>query len=278
MSIWEAILYGVFGGLASLLPVSFEGHRVLLEGVFNFPSLYAASGYYVRAAICLGVMLAIFFSFSGETAAVGLELGRMTGLKRSKRGTGNILLRRSILLGIFALIPMLCSFFLAGLAAKLTSLLITAFLFWGNGLCIALSWKSRMRNKQEKETTMVDSLLIGLARGISIFPGLSSLGSSLCVGRARGLAPHYNLRFAYLLTLFYQGAAFVYFLIRAIVQGSFSASVLLPMLFGLLAAAVFGYLAIWCLRYLFKREKFSFFAYYCWTLGGILLVLSLINA
>lgn len=96
MKIWEAIIYAVFGGAAELLPISFGGHSAILSGVFNLSSLSEGGGYYVRAAICLGVMAAIVLSFSAETLSFGRELLLITGLKRRRRGqrTDAVLRRR----------------------------------------------------------------------------------------------------------------------------------------------------------------------------------------
>ena len=279
MKIWEAIIYGIFGGLAELLPVSFQGHYAFLRGAFGLSSLTQGEGCYIRAALCLGVMAAIVLSFSGETRNVGNEILKMVGIKKQRRGDEKkILLRRSILLCSFALVPMLLSLLYTSFADRITSLLYTGILFAVNGLFLVLCFRDPQGEKSEQETTVLDTLLIGLARAVSIFPGLSSIGSSLSVGRVRGLTRNYSLRIACLLTLFYEGAAFLYYLIRAFIYGSFTAGTILPILFALVFSTVFGYLGIQYLRYMLSREKLGHFSYYCWTMAGIVLLLSLINA
>ena len=79
MKIWEAILYGITGGLTEVLPISFAGHTALLRGVFNLSSLNEGNGLYVRAAICLGVLLAVVLAFRTETFTTGRTLLTMTG-------------------------------------------------------------------------------------------------------------------------------------------------------------------------------------------------------
>lgn len=279
MKIWEAIIYGIFGGAAELLPISFGGHSAVLRGVFNLSSLTEGGGYYVRAAICLGVMAAIVLSFSSETVCFGRELLRMTGLKRPRRRERpNQSLRRSILLGFFALIPMLCSLFFTAAAERISSLLIVALLFLLNGFIIFLCCRRRVGKKNEKTVLLSDALLIGFARMLSVFPGLSSVGSSMAVARARGLSTAYSLKLTYLLTLCYEIAAFLFYFIRALCFGSFSAGILLPMLCAILFSGVAGYLAIQYFRYLLNRGKLNLFAYYCWDAAAIALILSLINA
>ncbi len=278
MKIWEAIIYGIFGGLTELLPLSFQGHYVFLLGAFDLSPL-TGTGYYVRAAVCLGLMGAIFLSLPAESGAVGLEILKMTGIKKMrKREQKNVLLRRSILLGLFALIPMLCAFFYLPFAESVTSLLLTALLFMLNGFILFFGFRRTPGHKSQGDCTVLDTLLLGICRALSVFPGLSGLGSSLAVGNARGLSSQYNLRMACIPLLFYEFAAFIFYLVRGILYGTFSAALLISMLLATVFAAVAGYFAISYLRYLLRRDKLELLSYYSWGLGGILLFLSLINA
>lgn len=71
---------------------------------------------------------------------------------------------------------------------------------------------------------------------------------------------------------------FVYRLLRAVIVGTFSASLWLPMLVALVASTVAGYFALQYLKYLLHREKLRVFSYYCWDAAVIALILALINA
>ncbi len=279
MKIWEAILYAFFGGAAELLPISFAGHAALLQNAFNLSPLSEGGGYYVHAAICLGVMAAIFLSFRGETRTLKNEILLMTGLKRLRRGAHpNRVLRRSILLGFFALIPMLLSLIFTAKAERISGMALIALFFALNGALLFLCCRGTPGRKTEKNVLLSDTLLIGLTRCVSVFPGLSSVGSSMCIGRARGLSLRYNLRLAYLLTLVYQMALFLYRLIRAVAFGHFSAGIVPPVVLAALFSAVAGYLAIQYFRYLLQRQKLYAFSYYCWGAAMLALILLLINA
>lgn len=279
MKIWEAIIYGIVGGATELLPISFTGHSTVLGEIFNLSSLTQDGGYYVRAAICLGVIAAIVLSFSVESRAFGREILLMTGLKRLRRGQRkDRLLRRSILLGFFALVPMLCSLIFTAPAERISRLLLVALFFALNGLLIFLCSHRNVGKKTEKTVLLSDTLLIGFTRMLSVFPGLSSVGSSLAVAQARGLSVRYNLRLTYLLTLCYEMAAFLFYLIRAFCYGSFTTGTILPVLFAMLFSGIAGYFAIQYFRYLLNRGKLYVFAYYCWDAAAIALILSLINS
>lgn len=101
---------------------------------------------------------------------------------------------------------------------------------------------------------------------------------TLAVCRLRDLRTDFALRFTAMLALGFSLCEFVYRLLRAVIVGTFSASLWLPMLVALVASTVAGYFALQYLRYLLHREKLRVFSYYCWDAAVIALILALINA
>lgn len=279
MNIWEAILYGLFGGASELLPISYTGHYALVRSAFNLTPLNEGGGYYIRIAVCLGVILAINLAFRQESLTLGREALRLSGLKKRKHGEPYDRLRvRSIAAGLIALLPMLLSLIFATLADHFSGLLYVALLFILNGLILFFCFRTNEGGRTERAVVLSDMLWIGIARAFWVLPGISSLGMSLSVGRLRGLKNEYNTRLAYMLTLAFEFVAFFYHLIRAFLYGTFTFSILLPMLAAILVAAAAGYFAIQYFRYLMQRNKINFFAYYSWEAAAIVLVLALINA
>lgn len=279
MKIWEAIIYGLIGGVTELLPVSFTGHYALLKEIFGLSSLSEGAGLYIRIAICLGVILAICFSLRRESAMLGREALCLSGLKRRRRGQqADRAYVRSVLVFSLALAMMLLSLIYRAKAERQTGLVYVAAGFAINGLL--LHWFSRGRAGEKTETNVLvsDAFLIGAARMASVFPGLSGLSSSLFVGEARGLSFSYNARVAYMLTLSYEVLSLVYHLVRAVLYGSFPLEALLPFAIVLALTAAVGYLAMHYFRYLVIRKKLGIFAYYCWDAAMIALVVALINA
>ena len=279
MKIWEAILYGLFGGASELLPISYTGHYALLRSAFNLTPLNEGGGYYIRLAVCIGVILAINIAYRPESRTIGREVLRITGSKKRRRKEPYDRLRvRSIVIGIFALLPMLLSLIFATLVDHFSGLIYVALLFILNGLILFFCFRTNEGGKTERSVLLSDMLWIGFGRAFWVLPGLSSLGISLSVGRVRGLKTDYNVRLAYMLTLAFECVAFFYHLIRAFIYGSFTFALLLPILFAIVFAAAAGYLAIQYFRYLMQRNKINLFAYYSWEAAAIVLILALINA
>ena len=279
MKFWEAVIYALFGGFTELLPISFAGHAAILRSAFNLTSLAESDGYFIHAAISLGVVSAIMISFRAEANAMKTEWLAMTGLRPlRRRERPDFALRRSMLLGLVALLPMLLSLIFLSSAEQINHLVLVAAFFLLNGGLIFLCCRGAVGQKDERYALISDGFLIGLMRAISIFPGMSSFGASVCIGRVRGFSLRYNLRFGYLLTLVFQLVLFFYRLIRAICFGSFYWTTVPICLLTVLCATVAGYLAIQYFRYLLERYKLNVFAYYCWGAAAILLFISLINS
>lgn len=279
MKIWEAVIYALFGGFTELLPISFGGHAAILKSAFGLTALAESDGYYIHAAISLGVVLAICVAFRAETDELKHEWLAMTGLRPlRRRERPNYLIRRSMLLGLFALFPMLISLIFLSHAEAISHLVLVATFFLINGGVIFLCCRGAVGQKEEKYALISDTFLIGLLRAAAIFPGTSSLGASMCIGRVRGFSLRYNLRFAYMLTLVYHLVLFFYRMIRAIIYGSLFWSTVPAFLLTIVVTSLAGYLAIHYFRYLLERYKLSVFAYYCWGAAAILLFISLINS
>ncbi len=279
MKIWEAILYGLFGGVSELLPISYTGHYALLRSAFNMSPLNEGGGYYIRLAICVGVILAINIAFRPESRTLGREILKITGIKKRRRKEYYDRLRvRSIVIGLFALLPMLLSLIFASLPDHFSGLVYVALLFILNGFILFFCFRNNEGRKDERRVLLSDMLWIGVGRAFGVLPGLSSLGISLSVGRVRGLKNEYNARLAYMLTLAFEFVAFFYHLIRAFAYGTFSFGILLPMLLAIVFAAAAGYFAIQYFRYLLQRNKLNLFAYYSWEAAAIVLILALINS
>ena len=283
MSIWEAIIYAICGGICELLPMSFSGHAAVLQNAFQLSPLSEGGGYFVRAAIILGVILAILLALPSEIGSAYMGWRLLRQKRRPRRGDNRAQLQiRTTRLYLFAVIPMFLSFLFLAYADRISRLpYIAGFLFL-NGcfiyMCCRKKLHQRAEERTERDLTIFDALKIGFVRMLSVFPGLSSVGSSLAVGRSVGLEPQCNARIAYTLTLGYEVGALIFYMLRGIFFGSFSAMILLACVVSVICAAVVGYFALQYVRYLLEKKRLNFFAYYCWDMAMIVLILALINS
>ncbi len=142
-------------------------------------------------------------------------------------------------------------------------------------LLVASEWLGR-RVRGLHEMTWRDALALGVAQAVAIAPGLSRSGATIAAGLLRDLRRDVAARFSFLMSIpIIAGAAVMQ--TWSSVQGGIAPGETLHWAIGLVASMVSGYLAIrFLLRYL-RLHSLRPFAYYCWTVGILTLVLTFVR-
>ena len=119
-------------------------------------------------------------------------------------------------------------------------------------------------------------LLVGCGQALATVPGISRSGTTISVGLARGFSREFAVKLSFLLSIPAVLGANILSLIDAVKEGI--DWTLMPVyLAGEAVAAVSGYLAIRLLKYISQKGSFGGFAYYCWGIGLVTLILSLVK-
>jgi len=274
-AVW--VLFGVLQGLTEFLPVSSSGHLVLAQKLLglNVP------GVLLEVTVHLGTALAVVVLYAGElwamVRAVAGWFGRrrpgLTGTVVSKadqawrRLVTNIIVATAVTAGIgFAFQP----FFRGAFETPTTAaamLLVTGVVLY------ATRWVREGR-RSRKDLGPTDAVVIGLAQGLAILPGLSRSGLTIAGGLVRKLDGEAAAHFSFLLSLpAIVGAAAVeaagsHELRAALASGVPAAGL------GLALATAFlsGLAAMTVLLRVVERGHLYRFAWYCWLVGGLSLV------
>ena len=155
-------------------------------------------------------------------------------------------------------------------ASLFDSSLLTGIMLLLTGAVLFTLSRLKPGRKDEGEVTAADALLIGIAQGIAIIPGISRSGMTITAALWRGMDEDTAVRFSFLLSIpVILGAALLE--IRKLNMTGFSG---MPagLLLGMPAAFVSGIIAIRLFVNLLRKSKFHYFAYYCW-LAGLFIVL-----
>jgi len=140
-------------------------------------------------------------------------------------------------------------------------LLITGFLLW-------LTRWTKKEGRKIMKMEWFDSVLIGIAQGMAIIPGISRSGATISTGLFCGLDRDLAARFSFLLSIpAILGATVLEFRKVGSVQE------LGMTLIGTIVAFGMGVLS---LTFLFKINmiaKISNFSYYCWIIGLAIIIL-----
>ncbi len=275
MTYWTAIILGLVQGVAEFLPISSSGHLAILQ---NFLHLGSADEHLLFDVLLhLGTLAAVILAFWRDVSGLVREGLCMVHLKKLRRGQKpDRLKRRTIWFIILGTLPLFAVIFIKDAVESLYSntFFIGFALLVTGGLLFAAD-RMGHGNKNEKNATLGDILLVGLAQALAVTPGLSRSGTTISVGMLRGFDRSFAVRFSFLLSIPAVLGANILTLVDA-VQAGINASLLPMYLAGVAAAFVSGYMALYLLRMMVQRGRFGGFAYYCWGAGLVTLILSLV--
>ena len=265
-AIWRDFVLGVVQGLTEFLPISSTAHLKIVPVLAG----WGDPGVSVTAVIQLGSIVAVIAYFRADLAAV---LRGISGAVR--RGQWR---EPEARLGIAMAIGTLPILF-AGLAIKLywpgyeTSPLRSVPAIAGvsilMALLLALAERFGPRSKQLDQVQGRDGLVVGLAQVLALIPGVSRSGSTLTASLFDSWKRPDAARFSFLLGIPAISLAGLVELKDAFTEPS--AGGVLPLMVGIVSAAVVSWLAIdWLLKFLQRHSTWVFVIYR--LLFGILLL------
>lgn len=270
--IWT-ILYGFVAGLAEFLPLSSPAHQSISAAVFGLASAAPLRQLLIRAA-CL----------AGLISSCGTQINKLRRdahlakqpANRRKRPVDSRSLATNRLLTT-AVFPMVIGLFFYRRASMwVDSLALVTIFLLINGILLFLPQYMASGNKDGRTLSRFDGLLIGIAGAFSVFPGISRMSTIHYAASARGADKSYALQIALYLSV----PALIVMLIFdavAIFGGIEALSFVLLLQYLLaMAAAYFGStFAISVMRSLIVRVGYGGFAYYCWGMALISMILYL---
>jgi len=268
LNLIQSILLGFVQGLTEFLPVSSSGHLVITSNILG---LKADLAFYT--AIHFATLLAILVYFFKDI--VQLVKSFFSGIFRFKQAYNEPYFRLSIFIIIgtipTGIIALLFKDWFEGLFSSM--LYVGIFLIISGGL-LFLAERFSVPRKSEKDMTILDSIIIGIFQGIAIAPGISRSGSTVSASLFRGLNRTLAARFSFLLAIPAITGAFILEL-KDITELSLNGVGLISILAGMIAAFISGLLAIQIFIDLIRRKKISFFAYYLFIVGAVVIFFSM---
>ncbi|MCB9742220.1 MAG: undecaprenyl-diphosphate phosphatase [Alphaproteobacteria bacterium] len=256
----EAILLGILQGLTEFLPVSSSGHLVFYQNLLHVPG----DALLFDLVLHLGTLAPVLFVYRDDLARMVTAPLRETGPIAERPGTR---LAALIVLASVptALIGLGLEDWFAQLFEAPANLAIT---FTITGFLLMATRFTRLGDTDELGMTWWQALIIGVAQGLAIAPGISRSGTTIAIALFLGMKREYAARFSFLMSVPAIGGAF---LLKA--RDADLAQLDLALLgAGALAALVSGYLALVLLIKLVKQGDFSKFSWYVWAMAIAVLV------
>jgi len=271
---FESILFGLFSGLADILPVSAQAHKLILLKMFGS----VREQDLLRMLIHIAVLAALYFNCSPMIIKMGRarRLARVPKKRRKRPLDTKSLMDFSLLRTI--LIPVIISFFFYEKASTLgSSLIVVACFVFLNGLILYIPQYLPSSNKDSRMLSRVEGFLIGLGGAISVIPGISGMGAALSAGSICGVEKNYGLSMAFLMNMSIIIGRIIFDIVSLISVGIdlFSFSLLLNYFLCAIAAFLGAMGGIRIMRHLAVNIGFTIFAYYCWGIALFTFVLNL---
>lgn len=274
LDILSAIILGAVQGLSEFLPISSSGHLALIPHLLG-----VETGLAFDTVLHIGTLLAIITFFYQDIINLIkgfiLSLIDLTdGFDVFKRELKLVPEKRFAWLIIVGSIPTA----IIGLLIKdAVETIFRGTLFIGiflivTGIILYYSERHSSGKITENDMSFTQSLLIGIAQGFAVLPGISRSGATIASGLCLGLEREYAARYSFLLsTPAVIGAGLIQIKDITTIDISFTV-----MLAGFISSVIFGYLAIKLLMKMIKGWSLDIFAYYCWIVGILTLILSIV--
>lgn len=250
---------GVIQGLSEFLPISSSAHLALTPWLLGWP----APGLAFDVALHLGTLIALVWFFWQEW--ITLAKAFFAILKKRKLETES---ERRVAFVVVATIPgALAGYLLQDYAKTIfRTPALTGVMLIVMGVILWAVDRAAREDRGITNMTWRDAMFIGLAQMFAIVPGVSRSGSTITAGRALALTREAAAVFSFLLSLPIITAAVVFEGRHAIENG-----ITAPVVAGVVASAVSGWLAISVLLKFIARNSYGVFALYRLIVGfGVL--------
>ncbi len=252
MDIWQSIILGIVQGITEWLPISSSGHLVLFQELFGL-EVPLAFDVLLHFSTLL-VLFTVYWKDLLDIAKAWLQFNH----KSSSFRLGYLIIIGSIPTAIIGLyFKNLFASFFTSLFAVGIALLCTSILLFLSKL-----------STEKQSVTVPHSILIGIAQGIAIIPGVSRSGSTISIGLLLGIKRREIAKFSFLLALPAIAGATI------LEGGNIIGSGLgfLPVAFGMVAAYLVGLFSLKWLLSIIEKKSFYLFGWYCLILGLLVLL------
>jgi undecaprenyl-diphosphatase len=247
----EIVILAVIQGLTEWLPISSSGHLVIAQKYLglNLPLVFSVM-------LHTGTVIVVLVAFRKDIADIIKAM-----VKRDFETEDG---RMALLIAVGSVPIALMGFFLhdffeslfSNLPAVGLALLVT-------GVVLFFSEK----RSGNKKLGIFDSLIIGVAQAVAIIPGVSRSGVTVATGLLRKVDKVKAFKFSFLLSVpAVLGATVLE--ARELVVGNVD---VIPLFLGVIVSMIVGFASLKLLQKVVMREKFHLFAYYCWTVGLVLI-------
>lgn len=247
--ILKILLLSFIQGISEFFPISSSGHLVIFQGIINFDKIPLIYDIFFH----IGTLLSVVIFFFKDIRELVLHFYKEENFK-------------FISLIIIASIPtaMIGFLFRKPLEGMFDKPEMVGYFLLLTALVLILSKYFRIT----KMNLYLTAFLIGTIQGIAIIPGLSRSGLTISAGLILSMGFLFSFKFSFLLSI----PAITGALILEISKIPFETTQIFYLLSGTLFSAIFGFAALVLLKKVILKDKFHYFAFYCFFAGIFALI------
>ena len=262
MTLFQAVVLGIIQGLAEFLPISSSAHLALAPWLLHWPE----PGLSFDVALHTGTLAAVLVYFRAEWGRLIAAAWSIVTTRRVETES-----QRRVVYLIIATIPGGIAGVLLDKYAETTfrapQLIATAMI--ALGVVLWLVDRGAREARPLSAMRPVDALIIGVAQIFALIPGVSRSGATITAGLADRFDRESAAVFSFLMSMPIIFAAALFKVPQVIHQQGFSG----PLIAGVVASAVSGWLAISGLLRYVTRRSYGIFALYRVVVGIAVLLL-----
>lgn len=255
MDIWQAAILGLVQGLTEFLPVSSSGHLVLGQRLLGFtePEMM------FDVAVHVGTLLAVVLVFWDDLWSILRGLFVYSD-QDGRRG------RRLLWLVVVGSVPtaLMGLFFKDIFEVMFSSLLIVGLALLVTGWFLMATALVTKKGRQIEQVGAGRALLVGLAQGMAITPGISRSGATISTSLLLGIDRRLAARYSFVLSI---PAILGALALQLHTLGPPTQAQINPLLVGAVTSAISGYAALRVLLKIVQAGHLHWFAPYCFALG-----------
>jgi undecaprenyl-diphosphatase len=261
----QAIVLGIIQGLTEFLPISSSAHLRIFPELFGWGDPGAA----FTAVIQIGTELAVLIYFRHDIWRIG-KAWLLSLFKPEYRGQFDARMGWFVIIGSLPIVVL-------GVLLKdiieqdFRNLWVVGTTLIVLGVVLGVADRISSDDREIRQITLKDSVLMGAAQALALIPGVSRSGATISMGRFLGFQREAATRFAFLLAIPAVVGAGLFELKE--IPGGDNTYGWGPTVVATVVSFVIGYAAIaWLLRYV-TTHSYTPFVIYRVVLGSATLIL-----